>query len=151
MRIGSKRTNYGILVALDLATQAPGQPVQARAIAKRQAIPVRVLEHVLTAMKRAGLVESTRGAQGGYVLRKHPEELSVAQIVEALDGPPVIPVTVSRPAPSVRRGMEQHLLLSGIWTRVQQADMDLLNRIKLSELLEEYRGLHQRGSPMYHI
>ncbi|GKS56780.1 transcriptional regulator [Nitrospira sp.] len=151
MRIGSKRTNYGILVAIDLATQATGEPVQARTIARRQAIPVRVLEHVLTAMKRAGLVESTRGVQGGYLLRKRPEELSVAQIIEALDGPPVVPVTASRAGSPVRRGIEQHLLLSAIWARVQQVEMDLLNRIMLSELVEEYRVLHQRGSPMYHI
>ena len=151
MKIGNSRTNYGILVALDLATQTTGGPVQARAIAKRQSIPVRVLEHVLTAMKRAGLVDSTRGVQGGYVLRKRPEEVSLAQIVEALDGPLVVPVATSRSASPVRRGMEQQVLLGGIWNRVQQAEMDLLNRIKVSDLLEEFRILHQRGSPMYHI
>ena len=131
--------------------QTTGGPVQARVIAKRQSIPVRVLEHVLTAMKRAGLVESTRGVQGGYLLRKRPEEISLAQIVEALDGPLVVPVATSRSASPVRRGMEQQLVLSGIWNRAQQAQMDLFNRIKLSDLLEEFRIFHQRGSPMYHI
>ncbi len=151
MRLSNKRIDYGILVALDLALQATPEPVQAREIAKRRSIPLRVLEQVLNAMKRAGLVESVRGAQGGYLLRKRPAELSLAQIVEALDGPIVVPLAASHAAVQPRRGLEQQLLLNGIWERLRQAEIDLLNRITLTELVENYRALFQRGSPMYHI
>ena len=86
MKVSLKAT-YGIMAALDLALQNGTAPVQAKAIAKRQAIPLRFLEQVLHAMKRAGLVESVRGAQGGYTLGKNPADVSLAEIVEALDGP----------------------------------------------------------------
>ena len=86
MRVSLKAT-YGIMAALDLALQNGSAPVQAKAIAKRQAIPLRFLEQVLHAMKKAGIVDSLRGAQGGYTLGKKPEDVSLAEIVEALDGP----------------------------------------------------------------
>ena len=79
----SQRVTYGIMAAVDLAMNAKEIPVQARAIARRQAIPVRFLEQVLNAMKKAGLVDSLRGAQGGYMLTKEPSALSVADILEA--------------------------------------------------------------------
>src|SRR5437899_389467 len=90
MRVSLKAT-YGIMASIDLAIQGGNIPVQSKAIARRQAIPVRFLEQVLHAMKQAGLVDSVRGAQGGYVLAKVPSEISLAEIVEALDGPLTMP------------------------------------------------------------
>src|SRR3972149_10492050 len=83
----SQRVTYGIMAAVDLAMKGKEVPIQARAIARRQAIPIRFLEQVLNAMKKAGLVDSLRGAQGGGRLLKEPSALSVADILEALDGP----------------------------------------------------------------
>ncbi|MGH7254008.1 MAG: RrF2 family transcriptional regulator, partial [Nitrospiraceae bacterium] len=86
MKVSFKAT-YGIMAALDLAMHNGISPVQAKAIARRHAMPLRFLEQVLHAMKKAGLVESLRGARGGYLLGKLPAEISLAEIVEALDGP----------------------------------------------------------------
>src|SRR4249920_1296630 len=83
----SLRATYGIMAAVDLAMHLGTAPVQAKSIARRQAIPARFLEQVLHGMKKAGLVSSVRGAQGGYVLLKKPSEVSVVEILEALDGP----------------------------------------------------------------
>jgi Rrf2 family protein len=77
MKVSLKAT-YGIMAALDLALQNGSAPVRAKAIARRQAIPARFLEQVLHAMKRAGLLESLRGARGGYLLSKLPAEVSLA-------------------------------------------------------------------------
>src|SRR3982751_4762884 len=99
MRVSLKAT-YGIMASIDLALQNGRAPVQSKAIAGRQAIPVRFLEQVLHAMKQAGLVDSVRGAQGGYALAKTPSEISLADIVEALDGPLMIP---AQPRLSYRR------------------------------------------------
>ena len=74
----SKRATYGIMVAVDLAIHAREVPIQARAIARRHGIPVRFLEQVLHAMKKAGIVESQRGAQGGYLLTHEPSAMSIA-------------------------------------------------------------------------
>ncbi len=152
MKLSSKRVNYGILVALDLALQPAAVPVQAKTIAIRQGIPTRFLEHVLNAMRRAGLVESQRGAHGGYVLTKSPAEVSLAQIVEALDGPLMVPRSSSaRGGAGLRRGAVQQVLLNGMWARLFQAQQELMNRLTLRDLVEDYQALHQQASPMYHI
>ena len=87
----SLRATYGIMAAVDLAMHLETAPVQSKSIARRQAIPARFLEQVLHGMKKAGLVSSVRGAQGGYVLLKKPSEVSVVEILEALDGPLLLP------------------------------------------------------------
>ena len=87
----SRRTTYGIMAVIDLAMNGKDVPVQARAIAKRQAIPIKFLEQVLHSLKKAGLIDSLRGAQGGYLLLKEPSALSVADILEVLDGPVLHP------------------------------------------------------------
>lgn len=152
VKLLNKRVNYGILVALDLALQPPSSPVQSKTIAKRQAIPARFLEHILNAMRRAGLVDSQRGAHGGYVLTKEPSALSLAQIVEALDGPVVLPPSSSSRAPAAaRREPVQQQLLAGIWEPIVRAEQELLHRMTLQELVNTYRVLSQQASPMYHI
>ncbi|MDA2912167.1 Rrf2 family transcriptional regulator, partial [Nitrospiraceae bacterium AH_259_D15_M11_P09] len=66
----SLKAKYAIMAALDLASNNGTSPVQAKSIARRQTIPTRFLEQVLNAMKKAGFVESVRGAQGGYLLSR---------------------------------------------------------------------------------
>lgn len=149
MRVSLKAT-YGILACVDLALHQETVPVQARAIARRQGIPFRFLEQVLHALKQAGVVESLRGAQGGYLLSKRPEDLSVAQILETLDGP----LGPSQRGGAARRGREKvrpDLLLGPVWERVRQAELDVLSRVTLKDLVDRHRELQQTQALMYHI
>ncbi len=70
------------------------QPVTAVAIAERRSIPSKYLVHILILLKRAGLVRSVRGAQGGYMLCKSPEDITLLDIVEAIDGSVLDPLPV---------------------------------------------------------
>lgn len=70
------------------------QPVTAVAIAERRNIPSKYLVHILILLKRAGLVRSVRGAQGGYMLCKSPEDITLLDIVEAIDGSVLDPLPV---------------------------------------------------------
>lgn len=146
----SLRSTYGIMAAVDLAMQDGAMPIQAKSIARRQGIPARFLEQVLQAMKKAGLVSSLRGAQGGYILSKKPSELSVADVLEALDGP------------FLRRGglnghttlhhmTKSELLLTKVWDRVDEAERHVLEAITIDELAEKQRMLEQQRTLMYHI
>ncbi len=110
----SLRATYGIMAAVDLAMHLGTAPVQAKSIARRQAIPARFLEQVLHSMKKAGLVSSLRGAQGGYVLSKKPSEVSIAEILEALDGPLLPPLGGAGRA-QLRRLGKPELLLGKVW------------------------------------
>ncbi len=150
MKVSLKAT-YGIMAALDLALHNGTSPVQAKSIARRQTIPARFLEQVLHAMKNAGLVDSLRGAQGGYLLSKLPAEVSLADIVEALDGP-LSPSPKRGAAARRTRGLTKpESLLSSVWERVTQAELDVLSAVTLKELAERHQQIEQQRTLMYHI
>jgi Rrf2 family cysteine metabolism transcriptional repressor len=146
----SLRATYGIMAAVDLAMHLGTAPVQAKSIARRQAIPARFLEQVLHSMKKAGLVSSIRGAQGGYVLSKKPSEVSIAEILEALDGPLLPPLGGAGRA-QVRRLGKPELLLGKVWEQVYQAERQVLEAISVEKLAGQQRVLEQERSLMYHI
>lgn len=147
----SHRATYGILAAVDLAMNGKEVPIQARTIARRQSIPVRFLEQVLHAMKKAGLVDSTRGAQGGYLLLRAPSELSVADLLEALDGPVFHDASHNNGTGQSRRDTREQLLLGAVWEKVHQAERGVLSAITIDQLVERQRVLDQQQNPMYHI
>ncbi len=146
----SLRATYGIMAAVDLAMHLGTVPVQAKSIARRQAIPARFLEQVLHGMKKAGLVSSLRGAQGGYVLSKKPSELSVVEILEALDGP-LFPLGDRTGRAQVRRFSKPELLLEKVWEQVYRAERGVLEAISVEDLAGQQRVLEQERSLMYHI
>ena len=86
----STRGDYACRALLSLAIHANGTPTSVRDIADRTALPQPYLEQILLALKGAGLVRSKRGVGGGYVLARDPEEITLAQIVSAVDGPIVV-------------------------------------------------------------
>ncbi len=146
----SLRATYGIMAAVDLAMHPGATPVQAKSIARRQAIPARFLEQVLHGMKKAGLVSSLRGAQGGYVLSKKPSEVSVVEILEALDGP-LAPPSGGAGRTQARLRSKTELLLGKMWEQVHQAERHVLEAISVEELAGQQRMLEQERSLMYHI
>jgi Rrf2 family protein len=138
------------MAVIDLAMNGKEAPVQARAIARRQGIPIKFLEQVLLSMKKAGLIDSLRGAQGGYMLLKDPSALSVADILEVLDGPVLYPA-ISNDSLADRHLPKQELLLGHVWKQVAQAEHDVLQRITIDELADRQRAIEARQNPMYHI
>lgn len=145
----SLRSTYGIMAAVDLALQTGSAPIQAKAIARRQGIPARFLEQVLHAMKKAGLVSSQRGAQGGYVLTKKPADVSLAEILEALEGPFLRRMTETNGR--VQPTNKSEALLAKVWDRVHEAERHVLEGITVEELAGQQRRMEQQRSLMYHI
>src|SRR2546425_10468307 len=99
----SAKGEYGIMAVLDLALANGSAPVQAKTIADRQGIPLRFLEHILSALKHAGLVESARGAHGGYRLVKPASEIRIGDVIQAVDGPIAMPARGPPPCPDRNR------------------------------------------------
>lgn len=149
MRV-SRRATYGIMAAVDLAMNSKEAPIQARVIARRQAIPIKFLEHVLHSMKTAGIIDSHRGAQGGYRLLKEPSALSVADVLEVLDGP-VLHRALPSDSLADRDRPTQELLLGHVWDQVAQAEHNVLQKITIEELVERQREIEERHNLMYHI
>src|SRR2546429_2527149 len=117
MRISAKG-EYAIKAVLDLALRGGDGLVPIQDIAARHAIPQRYLEHVLLALKRAGLLGSKRGASGGYHLMRLPEEISVGDVLRAVEGSPA-PVEARR-GPGRRNGDETHEL-GELWEEIGKA------------------------------
>jgi Rrf2 family transcriptional regulator, cysteine metabolism repressor len=136
------------MAAVDLAMQAGPAPIQAKTIARRQGIPARFLEQVLHAMKKAGLVSSQRGAQGGYVLSKKPSDVSVAEILEALEGPFLRLTEVNG---NLHPTTKSQALLGKVWDRVHEAERHVLEALTVEELAGQQRQIEQQRTLMYHI
>jgi Rrf2 family protein len=81
------KADYAVRAAVELAAVGTGEPVKAEDIAEAQSIPLNFLENILAELRRAGIVESRRGAAGGYLLARAPEEVSIADVIRAVEGP----------------------------------------------------------------
>jgi Rrf2 family protein len=83
----SSKARYAICALFDIAFYNAGAPTQVKDISVRQAIPTRFLEQILQDMKRAGIVSSKRGPQGGYTLGREPEAIRLGDLIRAVEGP----------------------------------------------------------------
>src|SRR5215471_9056918 len=83
----SVKGEYALQAIFDLAMQRPGEPVRIADIASRQKIPQKFLELILSGLKQAGFVESRRGAEGGYLLARPAESLTVGEVLRYIEGP----------------------------------------------------------------
>jgi Rrf2 family protein len=86
MRVSAK-VDYAVRAGAELAAASGAGPVKGDTIARAQDIPLKFLENILLDLKHAGLVQSQRGAEGGYWLAKEPAEISVADVIRAVEGP----------------------------------------------------------------
>ncbi len=86
MKLSSKG-RYGVRALFDIAFHNDGRPTQIREIAERELIPMRFLEQIFQDLKKAGLIGSRRGPRGGYHLAKPAEEISLGDVIRALEGP----------------------------------------------------------------
>src|SRR5215203_2333149 len=86
MRITAK-ADYAVRAALELAAAADGKPVKGEHLSEAQDIPLQFLEHILLELKHARLVRARRGARGGYWLARSAEEITLADVIRAVEGP----------------------------------------------------------------
>ena len=86
MRVSAK-ADYAVRAAVELATAEPGTPVKADVLARNQTIPQKFLENILTELRHAGVVASSRGQEGGYWLARPAAEITIADVIRAVEGP----------------------------------------------------------------
>ena len=86
MRISAK-TDYAVRAVVELATSTDEKPIRAERIANAQGIPLNFLENILGELRRAGIVRSQRGAEGGFRLTKPAKAITVADVIRAVEGP----------------------------------------------------------------
>ena len=126
----SVKAEYALQAIFDLATQPGGEPIRIADIAKRQKIPQKFLELILSNLKQGGFVESRRGADGGYLLARVPSQLTVGDVIRHVDGP------------NQRRtgtlGIEE------MWQRVDESINCILDTTNFQKLADEWQAKQSR-------
>ena len=129
----STRGRYGARMMLDLAAHHDQGPTPLREIAKRQDLSVKYLEQLIIPLKAAGFIRSVRGARGGYTLARKPEQISVGQIIETLEGGLSLVDCVQDPRLCKR---EQECPTRDIWLRMSERLMEELSSLSLMDVLD---------------
>jgi Rrf2 family protein len=144
----SSKGDYGLRALVDLAQNFDaGEPIQVKDIARRQRIPEEYLGQLMVGLRRAGLVHSVRGAGGGYLLARPPGEITVAQVLETLEGPlALVDGLTDRSQPEgFRRGPGG--AIRQLWWEATQAAVNVLRQTTVEDL----RGRELAQSHTYHI
>ena len=128
----STRSRYGTRMMLDLAAHHGQGPTPLRAVAKRQDLSAKYLEQLVIPLKAAGLIQSFRGARGGYSLGKKPERISVGQIIQVLEGGLSLVDCVENPKTCKRK---KDCVTRDIWLHMSQRLMEELSSLSLRDLL----------------
>ena len=142
MRI-STRGEYGVRAMLDLALYSSEEPVPLGVIAARQDIPEAYLEQLISVLRRAGLVVSFRGAQGGYQLAKPSEEITIGEILTALEGP-VAPRSCVDEEDSDGCYMSEKCATRILWQKLQASIEDVLENTTLAWLTGKAKLMQQQ-------
>jgi Rrf2 family protein len=127
----SAKADYAVRAGIELASAQPGPPMKAEAIATAQGIPVKFLLNILSELKHAKLVQSHRGAEGGYSLARPAEEITLADVIRAVEGP-LANVHESRPEDVTYKGSAEQL--TEIWIAVRASLRAVLERVTLADV-----------------
>lgn len=145
----SCKSEYALLALLELALHYHrSEPVQIRQISAQQNIPDRYLEQLLAILRRAGLVRSQRGAKGGYLLSKEPQQISLFEVVSCLEG---LEPRSSKDAPGPHGELTLEAgIIDELWQDACQAAYDVLKGYTLQDLCDRRHAKRQLDL-MYYI
>lgn len=133
---------YALHAIFELASHQGPEPVRIADIARRQKIPQKFLELILANLKQAGLVESRRGAEGGYLLARPPETITVGEVLRVIEGAGGMKVHGKRKAATP---------FSDMWRRVDEAVSQILDRTTFAELVRAWEERRTRYVPYWEI
>ncbi len=133
----STRTRYGLRAILELAENHGKRPLQIKTIAKRQDISAKYLEQLMAILKSAGFVRSIRGAKGGYVLAKAPNQIKLNDVFNCLEGSVTTVECVENEDYCARVA---DCVARQVWMQVQEAIMNVLQSITLQDLVDRVKN-----------
>jgi Rrf2 family protein len=142
----SSRVEYALLALLELTSHyAKGEPLKVSEIAASQAIPDRYLDQILTILRRSGVVQSQRGAKGGYLLAREPWQITLLEVVSSLEGDS----SSKKEENSESTTLEKSVVVE-VWQQVEEASLAVLARYTLQDLCQK-RDAYKQENPMYYI
>jgi Rrf2 family protein len=130
----SVKGDYALQALFDLASQRPGDPVKIAEIARRQRIPQKFLELILASLKQGGFVESRRGAEGGYLLARTPETITVGEVLRFVEGP----------QGKGRHRRKSDTPFTALWEDVDRAVSGIVDHTTFADLLQRWAERQNR-------
>ena len=137
MKISTKG-RYAVRLMLDLALNNTGEPISLKDVAKRQGISDKYLEQIISVLNRAGFVKSVRGAQGGYYLRKRPEDYTMGMILRLTEGS-LAPVSCIDEEDEVKCDKQDSCVTVILWRKINDAISDVVDNTILQDLVDWQR------------
>jgi Rrf2 family protein len=131
MRISAK-ADYAVRAALELAAASDKEPVKGERLSEAQEIPLQFLEHILLELKHARLVRARRGARGGYWLAKKPEEITIADVIRAVEGPLA---NIQDSAPEATNYPGPAAPMRDVWVAVRANLRQVLEKVTLADVV----------------
>ena len=141
----STKGRYGLRAMIDLARYSEVEPVSINSIAARQNISERYLEQLVALLRKAGLVKSIRGATGGYILAKDAAEISVGDILRALEGS-LEPVKCAAFYSEEGCMASDGCVTKYVWQKINDRINETVNQMMLDELVRESKNLNPAGA-----
>lgn len=135
----STKGRYGLRAMVDLAEYGGEEAVSISSISKRQGISERYLEQLMARLRKAGLVKSIRGAGGGYIVARDPDDISAGEILRALEGD-LEAVSCAAFHEDETCGAQDICVTKYVWQRINESIQHTVDSIYLSQLVEESRS-----------
>lgn len=140
---------YGLICALHIAKREGDGPITGRDMAERERLPTDYVEQILLRLRRADIVRSVRGARGGYLLARTPEEISVREVINATELTTFDLHCVSHPVDDKRCSQSGTCSIRPVWLLLQSKIDDVLEGVHLADLLYEEPVVRERvGLPV---
>ena len=143
----STRGRYGLRALVDMAIHSGDAPISLVQVANRQKISLNYLEQVFGTLRKAGIVNSIKGAGGGYKLARAAEEITVREVLEALEGKfSIIDRVVGEEKDEIQEAIEEL-----VWSRIDTTVNTFLEQKTLKMLAEEYKKKLEYSTQMYYL
>lgn len=136
----STKGRYGVKAMVDLALNYGTAPVSIKTISKRQNISEYYLEQLFSPLRKADLIKSIRGAQGGYVLNREPKDIKISDIINVLEGP----IEVSDCVDGSSCDNLQYCATRILWKKIQDSIDSVIKSITLQDIVNDYEILKQK-------
>jgi len=137
----STKGEYGVRAIFEIAREYEKGPISIREIARRQGVSVAYLEQLLNRLKRAGLIKSQKGPGGGYMLIKKPDEITIGNILNTLEGPVALTMCLDPASGKGRCSLVKRCVTRLLWQSLGKKIEDFLNNVTLDDLLREEKRL----------
>jgi Rrf2 family protein len=144
----STRVRYGLRALVELADSQRGSPVLLDSVARRQGISRKYLDAIFARLKAAGLVTSSRGAGGGFLMARLPSEITVLDVYTGLEGPVVL---VDCKTEDRHCGRDDVCPTAEVWAALSKLMGEYMLSVTVEHLLENKRRAEEAGAMMYYI